>query len=161
MEIQLTQILFQIVNFSAVVGALTFLLYKPVLKIFDERAKRIAEGEKAAAKAHKALTEIEQKQKAAETELKKERTATMKAAQAEALERKETVLAEAKATAKAEVAELKAQWQNERALLLKKSEKEIAEAALTLAEKIIGSSLDKKAAQKLIDSELSNIIKAL
>ena len=48
MEIDISQILFQIVNFSVVLAALTFLLYKPIFKMFLERAKRIEEGQKAA-----------------------------------------------------------------------------------------------------------------
>jgi len=38
MDIQLPQIIFQIVNFGVVVGALTYLLYKPVKKMLDERS---------------------------------------------------------------------------------------------------------------------------
>lgn len=161
MEIQLTQILFQIINFSVVVGAVSFLLYKPVLKIFDERAKRIAEGEKAAARAQKAYSEIEQKQKSVEAELKKERNKVIKAAQAEGQERKEAIIADAKAKAKEEVAQMKAQWEDEKAMLFKKAEKDMATAVITVAEKVIADALDKKKASKLVDSELKNIIKAL
>ncbi|MCA9369353.1 MAG: hypothetical protein H6773_00840 [Pseudomonadales bacterium] len=161
MDIQLTQILFQIINFSVVVGALSFLLYKPVIKIFDERSKRIAEGEKAAAKAQKAYADIEQKQKSVEAELKKERNKVIKEAQAEATERKEVIIADAKAKAKAEHDEMRAQWENEKAMLLKKAEKDMAAAVITVAEKVIGDALDEKKASKLIDTELKNIIKAL
>lgn len=161
MDIQLTQILFQIINFSVVVGAVSFLLYKPVLKIFDERAKRIAEGEKAAANAQKAYSEIEKKQKLVESELKKERNQIIKDAQVEAQERKETIIADAKAQAKAEIAELKAQWENEKAMLFKKAEKDMADAVMSVAEKVISDALNEKAASKLIDTELKKIIKAL
>ena len=144
METQLTQILFQIVNFSVVVGAVGFLLYKPVLKIFDERSKRIAEGEKAAVKAQQAYAEIEKQQKASEAALKKERNQIIKAAQTEAQERKEAILADAKNQAKAEIAEAKTQWEAEMALLYKKSEKDMANAALTIATKVIEDALDHK-----------------
>lgn len=161
MDIQLTQILFQIINFSVVVGAVSFLLYKPVLKIFDERAKRIAEGEKAAAKAQIAYNEIEKKQRQVESDLKKERNQVIKDAQLEAQERKDAIIADAKNQAKAEIAELKTQWENEKAMLFKKAEKDMAEAVMTVAEKVIADALNEKAASKLIDTELKKIIKAL
>jgi F0F1-type ATP synthase membrane subunit b/b' len=50
MEINFLQILFQAINFGVVFGAITFLLYKPVMKMLDERAKKIAEGQSAAEK---------------------------------------------------------------------------------------------------------------
>ncbi|NCN51357.1 MAG: ATP synthase F0 subunit B [Candidatus Pacebacteria bacterium] len=161
MDIQLTQILFQIINFSVVVGAVSFLLYKPVLKIFDERSKRIAEGERAAVKAQKAYSEIEKRQKIVESELKKERNKVIKDAQTEAGERRDTIISDAKAQAKVEIAELKTQWENEKAMLFKKAEKDMAESILSISEKVIGDALDKKAASQLIDSELKKIIKAL
>jgi len=161
MDIQLTQILFQIINFSVVVGAVSFLLYKPVLKIFDERSKRIAEGERAAVKAQKAYSEIEKRQKMVESELKKERNKVIKDAQTEAGERRDTIISDAKAQAKVEIAELKTQWENEKAMLFKKAEKDMAESILSISEKVIGDALDKKAASQLIDSELKKIIKAL
>ena len=43
MDIQLPQIIYQLVNFGVVFGAVTYLLYKPVQKILDERSKRIAD----------------------------------------------------------------------------------------------------------------------
>ena len=51
MNIVFPQILFQIINFSIVMGALWYLLYEPVMKIFSERAKRIEEGQLAAQEA--------------------------------------------------------------------------------------------------------------
>ena len=161
MDIQLTQILFQVINFSVVVGAVGYLLFKPVLKIFDERARRIAEGEKAAIKAQTAYAQIEQNRKTTEASLKKERSEIIKAAQVEAQERKEAILADAKAKAKAITAELKDQWEAEKIALYKKSQNEMTEAVITISEKVIASALDKKTAQKLIDTQLKEIIKAL
>ena len=43
MDIQLPQIIFQLVNFGVVFGAIVYLLYKPTQKILDERAKRVAD----------------------------------------------------------------------------------------------------------------------
>ncbi len=161
MDIQLTQILFQIVNFSVVVGAVSYLLYKPVLKIFDERARRIAEGEVAANKAQTAYAEIEQQQKESEAELKREKARVVKEAMQEAQERKEQIIADAKEEAKKEAAKVLETAQKEKEQLLKDSQKDMADAVLAIAQKVIGDSLDAKAGQKLVDSELKNILKSL
>ena len=84
MDIKVTQILFQIVNFSVVVDALTYLLYKPVLKIFEERTRRIEEGQKAAEQSLKSREEVDAMKAEMQTALKKERAQMLKAAQEEA-----------------------------------------------------------------------------
>lgn len=161
MDIQVTQILFQIINFGVVVGALTFLLYKPVLKIFEERARRIEEGQKAAEKAIETQEQLEEMKAKAQKEIKKEQAKVLEAAQAEAKERKQAVIAEAKKEAQAEVEKLKAQWADERAQLLKDTKAEMAAAVIQTSKVVIGKALDTKEQKKLIDSELSAILKQL
>jgi len=53
-------LLVNIFNFTVLVLALTYLLYKPVIKILDERREKIQKGLKDAEKAHEKLNEIEQ-----------------------------------------------------------------------------------------------------
>ena len=48
MEIKLAQVIFQAINFLVVLSGLTFLLYKPVLKILEQRANKIKEAQQAA-----------------------------------------------------------------------------------------------------------------
>ena len=50
MEINVQQFLLQIVNFSIIFFVLAKFVYKPVLKILDERAKKVADGLNAAEK---------------------------------------------------------------------------------------------------------------
>lgn len=158
MDIQISQIIFQIINFSVVVGALTFLLYKPVLKIFDERAKRIQEGQKAAEKAIASQEKLEEMKAKAEAEIKKERAEVLEKAQTEAKSRKQTLLAEAKKEAQAEVDKLKAQWQDEKAQMIKSAKADMADAVVQTAKVVIGKSLDTKDQKKLIDTELDNLL---
>jgi len=59
MDIKLNLILFQVVNFGVVFGALVYFLYKPVVKLLDARAKKTADAEKAAAETLKEREETE------------------------------------------------------------------------------------------------------
>lgn len=60
----------QIINFGLLLFILSKLLYKPVLRLFDERAKKIAQGLKAAEDSLKEKEKIEEMKK---EEMKKNR----------------------------------------------------------------------------------------
>jgi len=161
MDIQITQILFQAINFLVVMGALTYLLYKPVLKMFDERSQKIAEGQKAAETVIKEKENLEESVKKAENDLKKSRAAVLAKATAEAKAQAEEIIALAKKEAKSEKAKLVTAWEKEKTTLLKEAKQDMADAVIAVSAKVIGSSLDSKAQQKLIDTELEAIIKSL
>lgn len=162
MDINIAQILFQIVNFSVVVGALTILLYKPILKIFEERARRIEEGQKAATEAIKGQEQIEELRKEAKKATAKEKALELKEAHAQAEETKAQILEEAKAEAQKQIEKMKAEWNAEQQDMMKKSQAAMVEAVIQTSEKILGETLHSDKKQKeLIDSELKNILKAL
>ena len=125
------------VNFLVLLGGLSYLLYRPVMKMLGERAAKIEKGVKDAEAAEQAAKETESARAAiltdankdaesvlvrAETEAKKERGEIVKAAEV----RSDVLLAEARAQA----------LELERQALLK-SEKEIAKIAVLAAEKIL------------------------
>jgi F-type H+-transporting ATPase subunit b len=161
MEIQLTQILFQAINFLAVTGALAYLLYKPVLKVFDERARRIEEGQKAAEEALKSRDEIDQLRGEAQTKLKKERSKILQAAQEEGEERKAQILAQAKEQVKAELEIMRSDWQKEKAQLLRDAKQEMIEAVVSATQSVATKSFSSKEQAKMAEVELSNILKTL
>jgi F-type H+-transporting ATPase subunit b len=161
MDIQLTQILFQAINFSVVVGALTYLLYKPVLKVFDERAKRIEEGQKAAEEALKSRDDIDKLRVEAQNNLKKERAKVLKTAQEEGEKRKEQILAKAKEQAQADLEKMRVSWEKERAQLLRDTKQEMLDAVVNAAQSVVSKSFTSKDQVKLAESEINTILKSL
>jgi F-type H+-transporting ATPase subunit b len=161
MDIQITQIIFQIINFSVVVGALTFLLYKPVLKIFDERARRIEEGQKAAEKAIETQEKIEEMKDKAQKDIQKQRAKVLEEAQAEAKKSRSVLISQAKVEAQAEVDKLKAQWQEEKEQIVKNTKTEMTEAVIKATKVIIGTTLDTKAQKQLIETEINTLLKQI
>lgn len=160
MDIQLTQILFQIVNFSVVVGALSYFLYKPVLKIFDERSLRIAEGQKAAQKAIEAQEQLETTKQKAESEIKKERAQVLSEAQEQAKKQAQEIIAQAKEEAKQEREKLTAKWQEEKAALLQQSKQDMIDAVIAVSAKVVGETLAQdKNQHKLIDAQIDAVLK--
>lgn len=161
MGIDISQILFQIVNFSVVLAALTFLLYKPILKMFLERAKRIEEGQKAAAQALSEQAAIDELKAKTETELKKKTAQVLKEASKEAEAVKEKLIAEAHTAAHAEITKMKNAWKTEKTQMIDSIRSEMIASVIAVSEKVIGQSVDVKKHEKLIDTELEAVIKAL
>lgn len=161
MKIDFQDILFQIVNFSVVLGALTFLLYKPVLKIFAERSRRIEEGQKAAQQAIEQQAKIDEIKQKTEAEMKRKSAQLLKEATAEAAERKAKLIAEAQKDATVEVSRLKDAWKSEKEQLIAAINKDVVTAVLAATEKVVGKSLTTKDHEKLIDAELKTVLKAL
>lgn len=161
MDIQFPQILFQIINFSIVLGALWYLLYKPVLKIFAERSKRIEEGQKAAAKAIEQQEKIDELKAKTSQDAKKDAAKVLQKATKEAEEQKAAIIEDAKKQAGEEVKRMKQNWEDEQAQRVQQINQKLADVVIAASEKVISASLDKKAHSKLIDSELNQVIKSL
>lgn len=154
MDINLPQILFQLINFSVVVGAVSYLLYKPVLKILEERASRIEEAQAAA------RTTIEEKERLDKVEKNVIRRAEKQAAKIvedarkAAKEAEAASLKKAKEQAKKEIAKAEANWESERTKYIEQIRAEYTAAVISSAEKVLGAELDKKKHEKLISDQL-------
>lgn len=160
MDIQPLQILFQIINFGVVAGALTYLLYKPVLKILEERSSKIAQAQKAAEASLKEKEELEAMHKKAKSDTEKKAAAILTEAKTSAEEQGKQIISEAKNQAKKEIEKLRAQWEEEKAKANRAMKQEFNDAVLAVSEKVLGSALDKKAHTKLIEKEIKTLTKA-
>lgn len=161
MDIQLAQIIFQIINFGVVLAALTHFIYKPVLKLLNDRREKVTAAAEAASEVMQEKEDLErvrentllkanQKAKKMEDEIKKEARSQAKLL----LDQSKAELAAREAKFTAELAKMKKEE-------LKRMEKEIKAAAISMAEKVLGESIDAKKHQKLIDQQINEIIESL
>ena len=161
MDIQLAQIIFQAINFGLVLFVLTRFIYKPVLKLLEDRKKKVAEAAKSSneilqekdnLEKMKAdiLSKANQNAQKIENDTKNEAKKSAKILMEKSKE--ELSLKEAKFTE--ELAKLKKDK-------LKSMEKELKEAAVVIAEKVLQESIDTKKHQKLIDQQIDEIIESL
>ncbi len=127
----------QVVNFGVLFIALTYLLYKPVLKTLDERKEKVAKGvldaEEAAEKLATADSEVSAKLKTAESEAEGIVAGARDTAGAE----KARILKEAEARAAQVAADADARAKEAALKALRDSEKEIARLAVLAAEKVV------------------------
>jgi F-type H+-transporting ATPase subunit b len=153
--INLPQLIAQCANFFVLLFLLRFTLYKPIIKMLDERKQKIAEGLNAAeiarAEAASAQTNIQAqlvtaRQEGQELVANAQNVATR--IQAEAREQANRDRDVALERARVEI-----ERERDRAIALLRGE--FADITVTAAEKVINQSLDRQAHQRIIDEKLA------
>ena len=152
--ISLPTLLAQIVNFVILFVLLYLVAYKPIMRMLDERSRKIKDSME--------QTELIKEQAAhAEEEVKKQLEAASKEGQeviARAVRTGEETRQKAQQQAKQEgealINKARAEIQRERDDAIDELRKEFADLTILAAEKVIDRSLDKKAHRQLIDKVL-------
>ena len=152
--INLPQLIAQLVNFGILFLLLRLVAYKPIMKMLDERSKRVQDS--------MAQTEqIKQQATDAEAEFKKQVAAASKQGQ-EIIDRAsktaEEIKQQARTDAQAEVEQMlsraRAEIRHERDEIVDELRSEFADVTVMAAGQVIGRSLDKQAHKELIDKVL-------
>ncbi len=144
----------QIVNFAILFGLLYLVAYKPIMRMLDERSRKIKESIE--------QTElIKQQAERAEEEVKKQIEAAGKEGMgivARAMRTGEEVRQKAQQEAKQDAESLivraRVEIQRERDGAIDELRKEVADLTIMAAEKVIEKSLDKQTHRQLIDKVL-------
>jgi F-type H+-transporting ATPase subunit b len=130
-------LLIQAFNFGLLLVVLSYFLYKPILKIIDERREKIAEGVRTADAASRRLAEAKEEGDKQIGDAAREAQSLVAAARASGEVKKATIVSEAEARAQAILKDAEARiTENERQAFVK-SERDIAKAAMLAAEKIL------------------------
>lgn len=161
MDIQLPQILFQIVNFGVVFGAVTFLLYKPVQKILDERAERVADSLKEVSQIDEEKEKIQSLKAKTKREAEKEAASILEAAQKTASSKKQELVAQTKEALQEEMKKAQAHWKEEKQQLVVDSKKQMVSAVVEVSSLVLGKKLDAKADEKFISDSLEKVLQKI
>lgn len=152
--LDLTALLFQVLNFSVLLGALWYFAYKPILGVLRERHRTIAESLQSAkeiattrqrieAERTSALREAQASAVAVIERSKKQAVEIVQAAELKAAQRVEQIHQEQQARLQSEVQGLKKELRREAALLV-----------TAATERILDEKLDQKRDQNLIERAL-------
>ena len=152
--ISLPTLIAQIVNFTILLGLMYLVAYKPIMRLLDERSRKVKESME--------QTElIKQQAERAEEEVKKQIEAAGKEGMviiARAMhtgdEVKQKTQQEAKQDAETIIARARVEIQRERDEAIDGLRKEFADLTILAAGKVIDRSLDKEAHHQLIDKVL-------
>lgn len=130
-------LLIQLVNFALLLAALTYFLYRPILRIIDERREKVAEGVRLAEEADQKLEDAQSQSDMMVADAAKEAEGLVAAARSRASEMTAETSKAAEAKANAILKEAQAKAEEQKRLALQESSKEITRAAMLAAEKIL------------------------
>ena len=153
--INLPSLLAQLINFTILLVILYLLAYKPVLRMLDERRRRIQEGLEAAEQAKEQAAKAEQEMQAQLERAREEGQAIIGQAQQIASRVQEEGHQQAQQDAEALLARARSEIQLERDNAIAQLRREFADVAIEAAEKVIDQSLDRQAHQHLIREVLA------
>lgn len=138
--IDVTLLLAQMLNFGILVAVLAFLVYKPLLKLIDERRESIRKSMEDADKISRQREEMDQARRAEMTKIEKEAAKLLEQAKADVSAAKDQMVAQARKEADDALARGKQQLQAETARVTADLEK----AAASLVIKLTGKLLEKE-----------------
>jgi F-type H+-transporting ATPase subunit b len=144
----------QIVGFVVLLVILTLFAYKPVMKMMDERSRKIKESleevQKVKEQAAQAEEEFKQKIEAASKEGQEVIAKAMRTGE----EARQRAQQEAKQEAQVLVEKARGEIQRERNEAIGELRQEFADLTIVAAEKVIEKSLDKETHRQIIDKVL-------
>ncbi len=152
--ISLPTLIAQIVNFVILFAILYLVAYKPVMRMLDERSRRVKESvEQTESIKEQATRAEEEAQKRIEAASKEGQELVARAVRAGEEARRQAQQV-ARQEAEALIAKARPEIQRERDEAIDELRKELADLTILAAEKVIEGSLDKEAHRKLIDKVL-------
>jgi len=152
--INLSGLLTQLVSFLLLFGLLYFVLYKPILRMLDQRAAKIKESLETA---ERARDDAARSEEAVEVQLNEARVEGQKMivqAREVADRFREEELSKARSEISAERERAEASIQRERDSAIEELRSQFAGLAITAAERVINRSLDGDAHRELIEQVL-------
>ena len=153
--INLPSLLAQLVNFFLLLGLLYLIAYKPLLRILDERRRRIQEGLEASEEAKRQLARTEEEMQAQLGKARQEGQALIAQAQQIAGRVQEEGRQQAGQETERLLARARSEIQLERDGALAQLRQEFADLTITAAERVIRQSLDRQAHRRLIEEVLA------
>ncbi len=142
--IDLRLIIFQLINFILLLGILTYLLHKPILKLIETRQREIKEGLENAAKAKAALEKAEEQQKEMLAEAEKQGRALVEEVRAQAKELEKVLENRAAEKADKMVQRAEEEIQADRLRLHTELKGELAAMVVTATSKVLHENLKEE-----------------
>lgn len=149
----------QLVNFLVILAILKFWVFPQVLKMMDERTRRIEQGMKDAEEAAKRLASTEEERASMLADAKAEARKTLEAAHAQAEKDGAETIEKAKREVERVVLAGKTQLKAEQETMIREARKEMAEIAVAAAKKILMDGMDEKKAASLAEETLRKLTK--
>ncbi len=152
----------QLINYGVLLIALTVLLYRPVLKLLDERTMKIKQSMEDAKKLSEQLKDMEKQQSKAMKELDAKGAAILAEAKKQAEHSKADIVKAAQTEADAILKKSREQLEDERRRMVGDLEKTVASLSVKLTGKILQrefSDADQKRVLASLEKDIPALIK--
>jgi F-type H+-transporting ATPase subunit b len=146
----------QLLNFILLLVILKLFVYKPILKMLDDRRARIQEGLSAAERGREQAEQADREAQQQIETARREGQAIVAQAQAVGQRLQEEARQQAQQQQEAMLERARSEIQLERDNAISELRKEFADLTIAAAEKVIGQSLDRQAHQRLIEQALAD-----
>ena len=150
-------LLSQVVNFLILFAGLYFLLWKPILKMLDQRKERIQQGLEDAERAREERERADAEFNKRLEEAAQERERIIARAREEAQGERKAILAEAEQEAERVLIGAREEAQLERERILEELRGQVALLGIAAANRLIGEALDEERQRRLVDEFFSGI----
>ncbi|MEX2080272.1 MAG: F0F1 ATP synthase subunit B [Dehalococcoidia bacterium] len=150
------QLLAQVANFVVLLIVLRLTLYKPILRMLDERRQRIAEGLNAAEKARAEAAQAQVNIQAQLDTARREGQELVASAQAIGTRLQTEAREQAARDRETALERARAEIQMERDRAIADLRREFADVTVAAAERVINQSLDRDAHRRIIDEALAD-----
>ena len=147
----------QIINFGIILFLLKKYLYKPVLKILDERKKKVEEGVRYSEKMEKETGELKVKEEEFLSKARKESLKIIEEARKSAEKVEKELIEKAKREANEIVKQSKSFIEEERKKIIQEIENQAADLVAASTKCILEDILDTKQQHEIIQNAISNL----
>ena len=152
-------LLTQIINFTILVAILTKFLYKPILKMLDDRKKKIEEGLALAEKMKTKEEELELAREKVLDRAKEDGREIIEEAKNRAKKLEEGILTRANEEARTIKEKAKVEALEEKDVIMDELNKKVLSIAMAMVKTVLPGILDKKAHLNLIEKKLMELEK--
>ncbi|MFQ6019782.1 MAG: F0F1 ATP synthase subunit B [Dehalococcoidia bacterium] len=153
--VNLPSLIAQIINFTLLLVILRVFAYKPVMRLLDERKRRIREGLEAAEESKRRLAQAEEEAKVQLEKARQEGQTLIGQAQQAAARLQEEGRQQARREAEQLLARARGEIRLERDGAIAQLRGEFADLTVRAAERVIRQSVDRRAHRRLIEEVLA------
>lgn len=159
MEINFFQIIFQIINFTILLFLLKKYLYKPILNILEQRAKKIHEGLEAAEKSIEEREKLEKQKKRVLVEAEKNATKILEGARLQAKKLEKQLVEKAERESEKRLAKADSLAKSKLSDMQEELQRKFSEAVVNTTETLLKDSIDVKNQRVIIRNQIQDLKK--
>lgn len=141
----------QSVNFLIALTVLWIFVYKPIVKLLDERTEKIAKSVKQAESIEKRVSAIEEERETIIVEARKEAQTIAEKAKVDSEVRGNEMIESAKREVERVIVKGKKQLQDEKTIMIKELKKDIVDMSMKAAARIVVDQIDEKKSKSLAE----------